>query len=598
MAAARLAVLVALGVITGADAAGAPGLEARVGAIERKFEGELAEMRGELKRMGSRLEVQHERAEAQDETVAGLRQDMAKMQRRQVLCETSVGQAVAVIESKRRLQDEARCQGAPMQAMLAACCPDGRGAGGQHRRELQGGCTGFPASCSAECAALFVEYYEGCQGLIAAMPAGEKSEFDSFFRQCSEAAQAAAGMMQPVQVQMYRIRLSTEAGQDQNDMFPGGDSGAGQPVAPVGPAACWSGAYTADRCCDVANGPTGDSSCWSGSFDFEFCCPADTSPGADDTGNSESSGIKEYHAECRSAEIATCVPACSADHHGFELLATIDGTDTKFSCNLAHGLYSWMGAASEGGYLGGDGMSFFSAVSSGAAGTYAVVLMASPPVGSTLTVEFGQNVNIVGGTDDQLPWGTCLTNPPTGLCNSGFEVKETAKLSLDNMVITGRMLVHGGEIRLHGCRVQGANALAFPRDTSVIGDPLNDRDGGGLKMLSNAIASVLNCEFVENYGRDGAAIYADRTATLTLEQTTFTRNFGGALIESFIVRPEAIQSQVHNSGSQIMVLKRKCGRSPCQWSGHRSDGDYSNEEANAAQPLFVPACTQPYPECV
>jgi hypothetical protein len=53
------------------------------------------------------------------------------------------------------------------------------------------------------------------------------------------------------------------------------------------------------------------------------------------------------------------VPACNAEHHGYELLATIDGTDTKFSCNLAHGLYSWMGAASEGGYLGIDSDSFF-----------------------------------------------------------------------------------------------------------------------------------------------------------------------------------------------------------------------------------------------
>ena len=46
------------------------------------------------------------------------------------------------------------------------------------------------------------------------------------------------------------------------------------------------------------------------------------------------------------------MPECNAEHHGYELLATIDGTDTKFSCNLAHGLYSWMGAASECEYDG------------------------------------------------------------------------------------------------------------------------------------------------------------------------------------------------------------------------------------------------------
>ena len=114
-------------------------------------------------------------------------------------------------------------------------------------------------------------------------------------------------------------------------MFPGG-GGAGQPVSPVGPAACWSGVHTADRCCDLATGPTGDTSCWSGSFDFVFCCPA-SPPLAPGGGGADSSGVQEYHAECSSAEIASCVPACNAEHHGFELLATIDGTDTKFSCN-------------------------------------------------------------------------------------------------------------------------------------------------------------------------------------------------------------------------------------------------------------------------
>jgi hypothetical protein len=49
-----------------------------------------------------------------------------------------------------------------------------------------------------------------------------------------------------------------------------------------------------------------------------------------------------------SADVVSCVPACNVEHHGYELLATIDGTDTKFSCNQAHDLYSWMGAASEG----------------------------------------------------------------------------------------------------------------------------------------------------------------------------------------------------------------------------------------------------------
>jgi hypothetical protein len=106
------------------------------------------------------------------------------------------------------------------------------------------------------------------------------------------------------------------------------------------------------------------------------------------------------------------VPVCNLDHHGYELLATIDGTDTKFSCNVAHSLYSWMGAASEGGYLGSDFASFFSAVVSGAAGSYIVALAADAGISTDLRIEPGQDVHISG--EQSLPgaivtdWGPSL----------------------------------------------------------------------------------------------------------------------------------------------------------------------------------------------
>ncbi len=40
-----------------------------------------------------------------------------------------------------------------------------------------------------------------------------------------------------------------------------------------------------------------------------------------------------------------CVPTCSDKYHGFLMLLNIDGDDTKLSCELQHGLYSWLGAA-------------------------------------------------------------------------------------------------------------------------------------------------------------------------------------------------------------------------------------------------------------
>ena len=90
------------------------------------------------------------------------------------------------------------------------------------------------------------------------------------------------------------------------------------------------------------------------------------------------------------------MPPCNVAHHGFELLATIDGTDTKFSCNLAHGFYSWMGAASDGGFLGRDFASFFSAVVSGAAGFYIVTLFEDAGIGTDLVVRSGQTVSVAG----------------------------------------------------------------------------------------------------------------------------------------------------------------------------------------------------------
>ena len=88
--------------------------------------------------------------------------------------------------------------------------------------------------------------------------------------------------------------------------------------------------------------------------------------------------MEQYHAQCTTANILTCVPTCNSTTHGYELLATIDGTDTKFSCALANLLFSWVGAAALGGFLGQNVDAFVSAVISGAAGTYVLLLMLAP----------------------------------------------------------------------------------------------------------------------------------------------------------------------------------------------------------------------------
>jgi hypothetical protein len=42
---------------------------------------------------------------------------------------------------------------------------------------------------------------------------------------------------------------------------------------------------------------------------------------------------------------AECVPQCSGAYHGYLMLLNIDGDDSKLSCELQHGYYSWVGAA-------------------------------------------------------------------------------------------------------------------------------------------------------------------------------------------------------------------------------------------------------------
>ena len=42
---------------------------------------------------------------------------------------------------------------------------------------------------------------------------------------------------------------------------------------------------------------------------------------------------------------ADCVPECSEAYHGYLLLLNIEGEDSKLSCELHHGFYSWVGSA-------------------------------------------------------------------------------------------------------------------------------------------------------------------------------------------------------------------------------------------------------------
>ena len=80
---------------------------------------------------------------------------------------------------------------------------------------------------------------------------------------------------------------------------------------------------------------------------------------------------------------------------------------------MAHGLFSWMGAASEGGYLGSDSASFFSAMVSGVAGSCIVMLTADAGIGADLVIQPGQDVHISGDQDSRAGSGSVFIDSCT-----------------------------------------------------------------------------------------------------------------------------------------------------------------------------------------
>jgi hypothetical protein len=291
-----------------------------------------------------------------------------------------------IMEHRRTQEQSSVCGPEALESMLAVCC-DSRGPAGNGHRLLQNGCDSLPPMCSLQCSAQFISFFENCQGqpLMEGFSAEDMAQWTAFYSQCQEVEQSAAemGVLQPVNVKMFRILISSDVAQSQAEMF--GNGGQTQPI--IGPMP---------------------------EFHSPPPSPSPSSP----------ADLEQYHAQCTTANILTCVPTCNATHHGYELLATIDGTDTKFSCSLANLLYSWLGAAALGGFLGENVAAFVSAVISGAAGIYVLTLVEDADVGTDLVVQPGQNVIISGDASlaEAPSWGI-----------GGFTVGDMGSLSISRV---------------------------------------------------------------------------------------------------------------------------------------------------------------------
>jgi hypothetical protein len=128
-------------------------------------------------------------------------------------------------------------------------------------------------------------------------------------------------------------------------------------------------------------------------------------------------------------------------------------------------------AQTDGGYLGADFETFFSAVTSGAAGVYVGTLLEDAGISTDLTITPGQTVSVSG--DPSLPqapsWG-----------GGGFTVQERGSLALAGVAVAGAVSVlGGGTASLSGCTLEDSFHLTL-------------ESGGSLSLASMAVdASML-----------------------------------------------------------------------------------------------------------
>ena len=129
-----------------------------------------------------------------------------------------------------------------------------------------------------------------------------------------------------------------------------------------------------------------------------------------------------------------CIPMCEAKTNGYLLLLNLDGEDTKLTCELHHGLYSWVGGSADGGFIGTDPKALFSAIVSGAAGTYVGTLAVDANISTALTIHRGQIVQIAGdrALSARPAWGS-----------GGFVIVEGGSLTLEFVAFLAGKNAHG-----------------------------------------------------------------------------------------------------------------------------------------------------------
>jgi hypothetical protein len=129
-------------------------------------------------------------------------------------------------------------------------------------------------------------------------------------------------------------------------------------------------------------------------------------PGGDQGGGAGAHAVQEFAMVCPDmVSTHNCVPKCRESINGDMLLLNIDGDDTKMTCELhQHTLYSWMGAAGDGGFIGHDHAAFISSVLSHAPGIFSLIVSDSIEVGTAVDMVAGQSATIIGEAEAPPVW--------------------------------------------------------------------------------------------------------------------------------------------------------------------------------------------------
>eukprot|EP01052_Picozoa_sp_SAG31_P022602 SAG31_NODE_1805_length_7233_cov_5.304738_2_plen_1964_part_01 len=316
----------------------------------------------------------------------------------------------------RRLQQDSSC-GQRAGEVTAACCVSSDGAG---HRLLQSGeqCT-MPDQCSPTCAPTFVAFRDDCPEMLE-LAGFDMRQVEQLYDSCVEQLSVDEGSC-GAQMGRRLQRLAT------------GDTtmvSSGATTAMIIPLTI------------VTNEQTGMLEVLGHSGRRRSL----------QAGVGAAEEVQQFRCQCGGRDVYACLPPCSEEIHGYELLLSIDSSDLRVSCKLHNGLYSWAGAVSEGSYFGDDFSLFLSVVVSGAEGRYHLRVVESPGVRADVAIRRNQIVQIYGDEALETPpdWGS-----------GRLRVQDGGTLSLRRLLFSSALTAigHGSRLLVNNAHVDASTSF-------------------------------------------------------------------------------------------------------------------------------------------